>query len=91
MNKSLIYSKFPDGKIDYDKLKNTVVSFRVFYDDLSYTKISQQPQISLNILISNIGGLLGLFLGVSFLTMVEILESFLEIIYVFSDINNQTF
>ncbi len=63
MNKSLIYSKFPDGKVDYDKLKNTVVWNRVFYEDLSYTKISQQPQISLNILISNIGVFIGDSLG----------------------------
>jgi hypothetical protein len=30
-------------------------------------------------LISNIGGLLGLFLGVSFLTLAEVIEAFLAI------------
>ena len=33
-------------------------------------------------LISNIGGILGLFLGISFLTAVEIVEFFLEIVFI---------
>jgi hypothetical protein len=32
-------------------------------------------------LISNIGGILGLFLGVSFLSIIELIELFLEILF----------
>lgn len=54
----------------------------VYYKDLKYTFISQQPKVELFDLISNIGGILGLFLGVSFLTCVEFFEILFEIIYV---------
>ena len=33
-------------------------------------------------LISNIGGILGLFLGISFLTTIEIFEVLLEILFI---------
>lgn len=82
MNNSLIIDKFPNGTLTYDNLKKSVLSFRVFYDELSYTQINQQPLVLLTNLISNIGGILGLFLGVSFLTIIEFLDIFLEILFI---------
>lgn len=55
---------------------------RVYLDDLQYTIISQDPKTYLFELIANIGGVLGLFLGISFLSFIEILEIILEIIFI---------
>jgi hypothetical protein len=51
----------------------------VYYEDLKYTLISQSPKTDTLSLISNIGGILGLLLGISFLSFIEILEIIIEI------------
>jgi hypothetical protein len=47
--------------------------------------ISQQPKIELFGLISNLGGILGLFIGFSFISLLEIIEVLAELIYVYFD------
>ena len=54
----------------------------VYYDQLSYTQISKDAKLGLVDLISGIGGLLGLFLGMSFLSFVELIEIILESIVI---------
>ena len=54
----------------------------VYYDDLKYTLITQQPKTLLVDLVPNIGGILGLFVGTSFLSFVEIIELIIELIYI---------
>ena len=81
LNSSIIKLNFPNGSQDYNNLKSSVLSFRIYYDDLLYTQISQHPKVLLIDLISNIGGILGLFLGVSFLSIIELIELFLEILF----------
>jgi hypothetical protein len=56
------------------------VSFAVFYESLQYTIIDQMAQMNEFDLISNIGGNLGLFIGISFLSFAELIELFVEII-----------
>jgi len=56
------------------------VSFAVFYESLQYTIIDQMAQMNVFDLISNIGGNLGLFIGISFLSFAELIELFVEII-----------
>ena len=45
-------------------------------------EISQQPITSLTDLISNTGGILGLFLGMSFLSLIEFVEAIIEIFWI---------
>ena len=66
----------------YDILKKSLVSINVFYSDLKYTSVSQIPKVSLEDLISNIGGTLGLFIGISFLSFIEIFDMILVILFV---------
>jgi hypothetical protein len=54
----------------------------VFYEDLKYTLISQQPKMQFIDLISNIGGSLGLFVGISFISFLELFEILIEIIFI---------
>lgn len=82
MNNPLVKSKYSNETLTYEKLKLSVLSMNIYYDELSYTFISQQAKMQLFDLVSNIGGLLGLFLGVSFLTLAEIIEALIEVCHI---------
>jgi len=70
-----VASKFPNNEtITYDALKSSVLSFKVLFDRLQYTRISEIDETSIVTVIANVGGIFGLCLGVSFLSFVEILE-----------------
>lgn len=58
--------------------------FNVYYDKTSYTSISQVPQWSLFDLIASIGGTFGLFIGISFLSFIEIIELLIEVLIIIS-------
>jgi hypothetical protein len=58
------------------------VKFRVYYKTLKHTVINQSPKMILSDLISNIGGIIGVFLGISFLSFIEIIDFILQIIYI---------
>ncbi len=66
----------------YEDINKNYVGIRVFYKDLKYTLISQEPKTETFNFVSNIGGILGLFLGLSFLSFVEIIEIFFEIFFI---------
>lgn len=83
INKNIfIKSKFDNKTITYEKLKKTVLDVSVYYEELSYTFVSQSPDVELLDLSANIGGLLGLFVGTSFLSLVEILEMAFEVCFI---------
>ena len=63
--------KLFNGNFTIDQLSESVVSFLVYYEDMRYTVIRQDPKLEIVDLISNIGGLFGLFLGTSFLSFLE--------------------
>ena len=46
----------------------------VFINELDYTLITQVPRITPDALLSNIGGVLGLLVGASLISLVEIIE-----------------
>jgi hypothetical protein len=70
----------------YEDFKNfsieNLVCFTIYYESLQYTVIDQIAQMNEFDLISNIGGNLGLFIGISFLSFAELIELFIEIIYI---------
>lgn len=55
----------------------------VMYTDTSYIEISQTPKMSGFSLVSSIGGALGLFIGIRFLSLVELFEYLTEISFCF--------
>ena len=67
----------PDGYTSQD-----IVTFYVYYEDTTYSSISEIPKMELVDLVSSMGGLLGLFLGISFLSFGELIEMFLEVIFI---------
>jgi hypothetical protein len=66
----------------FENVSRTFFAFRVYYEDLKYTLIKQQPKIELFGLISNVGGTLGLFLGFSFISLLELFEVLAELAYI---------
>ncbi len=74
---------FPNGNLtSLNEFKQSLYSICIYFKQLSYTQISQNPQISLWSLTSNIGGLFGLFLGLSFLSIIDFCEAFIEIAFI---------
>jgi len=62
--------------------------FFVYFESLRYTFINQSPKTKEFDLLSNIGGILGLFIGISFVTLFEIVELFIEILFIIYEQKN---
>ncbi|CAF1010201.1 unnamed protein product [Brachionus calyciflorus] len=66
---------------------NDFTAFSVYYENLGYINIEESPSMEWVDLLSNLGGIAGLFLGVSFLSFVEIIECAMQIILIFINQN----
>ncbi len=65
----------------YEEIHEHYIRVYVYYKDLKYTLISENPKTEPFNFISSIGGILGLFLGISFLSFIEMFEIIFEIIF----------
>jgi hypothetical protein len=68
-----------DSTITYERLKKTLVSFSIYYDTLSYKRLIEVEKMNFVDLIANIGGTLGLFLGMSFLSFIQLIDLMIHI------------
>ena len=76
-----ILSRFENStKVDYETLKENILTIYVNYDALKSTVIEEAKQMEFVDFIAGIGGTLGLFLGVSVLSLFEVVEVLLEIL-----------
>ena len=80
--------KLFNGNFTYELLSESYLEICVYFENLEYTEIRQEIKTTIIDLISNIGGLLGLFLGMSFLSFFEFLELFAQIIWILFHKNN---
>eukprot|EP00794_Sanderia_malayensis_P005315 gene5315-5984_t len=62
-------------------IRENFLKVTIFYSDLSYEYVEQQPSYDLKILLGDIGGQLGLFLGSSVLTYLEIVDCLFMLVY----------
>lgn len=58
----------------YSEASKYYLSFNIYYSKLSYQLVEESPYWDTFLLFSNIGGNLGLFVGMSFLSFVEVFE-----------------
>ena len=72
----------------YSEVKKSFFSISIYFSDLKYTTITEQPKTEIINLVSSIGGYLGLFLGASFLSFIEFFELFFELFYAIFSQNN---
>jgi hypothetical protein len=66
----------------YENMSKTFFGMRVYYNDLKYTLIDQHPKIATFDLISSVGGTLGLFLGFSFISLLDLFEILAELVFI---------
>jgi hypothetical protein len=75
-----IIEKFSNiSQISDDQFDSSIVAVNVYLNDLAYIEITEQASQSLIILFSNVGGLLGVFLGFSILSFFELIDLLIEV------------
>lgn len=78
--------------LNHEDLKKNILKLNIYFESLSYASITEQPSTNIVSLLSNIGGTLGLFLGMSALSFIEIFEFLFEILFIwYEDFNNNLF
>jgi hypothetical protein len=77
--KSVINAYFADANVPFINytnkfadLKNAIARVHVYYEDLRYTEIDENPDMDIVALLGSLGGNLGLFLGASVLSFTEL-------------------
>jgi hypothetical protein len=65
----------------YAIFKEYFYSINIFYSSLKYTLISESPQTTMFGLLSSLGGSLGMFLGLSVFSLLEVFELLFELIW----------
>jgi hypothetical protein len=76
-----VISKYKNiSNITDEQIARSFISFDVYYNSLTYTQIIEVPVFTTLNLISNIGGTLGLFLGMSVLSFIEIIEMIFDVL-----------
>ncbi|KAM4675997.1 epithelial sodium channel subunit beta-like [Discoglossus pictus] len=78
------------GYQDAQSIRDNVVKVVVYYQQLNYELIEEVPSMQLVDLFSSIGGLVGLWIGVSVCTVAEFLELILNLVtFVIHQLSNQ--
>lgn len=70
-----ILSSFDYAYTTEEEIRRNMIVLHVYYPALQYRTTDQLEAFTIDELISNLGGQLGLFLGASLLTVVELVES----------------
>lgn len=72
--------------------RRSLVKIFVYFDEIKYTSITESPTISFVDLIAGIGGTLGLFIGISLLSFVEVIELIFDMVSVlWSNLRNKNY
>ena len=77
------------SKITLQDTKQSYFEFVVYYPALKYTTISGVIKTKTSDLVAFIGGLAGLFIGASFLSLIEVIEMSVHIISIVATKNIQ--
>jgi hypothetical protein len=80
-NLSLDFESSSSRPIDTEIAKRNFVSFQLYYSTNFFTLSSETPSMDIVGLLANIGGTLGLFLGVSLLHFCELIEVLIDIFF----------
>ena len=67
--------------LTYFDYKDNFVYLNVFYPYMRYTEIYELPKVTLADLFANIGGSMGIFLGFSVFSIIELCELLVLIVY----------
>ncbi|XP_077862658.1 uncharacterized protein LOC144344653 [Saccoglossus kowalevskii] len=72
----LIHHKNKKTKVisDLEGFRQNIVQLEVYFEELNYETITEVPDITIENLLGNIGGILGLYCGFCVITIVELLQ-----------------
>jgi hypothetical protein len=85
LNSFIIDDQFLNINNYSSSISNNIVNLALYYPNKQYTLISETPIMQVFDLVSNIGGIISLFIGFSFLTLVEFIDVILKICFYFFD------
>ena len=81
-NNSNLLSDFVNTNLTIDSAKDSFAFVYFYYDSNSYTISTESPNMDVVSLLANIGGTLGLFLGISLIQICELVDVLLQIILI---------
>ncbi|XP_052233186.1 degenerin del-1-like [Dreissena polymorpha] len=64
---------------DTQGFKNNFLKLNVYYEDLNFQNITESPQITIHQFLSDVGGTIGLWIGLSILSLCELVQLFAEL------------
>ncbi|XP_045160274.1 amiloride-sensitive sodium channel subunit beta-like isoform X2 [Mercenaria mercenaria] len=64
---------------DISKISNNFLKLNIYYEDLNYENITEVPEIELQQFLSDVGGAIGLWIGLSILSLCELVQLFVEL------------
>ena len=73
-----------DSSLSYDDFRTRYIVINVYYSSLTYTQMIETPAMSFAGLLASIGGSMGLIVGMSCFTIVEIVELVCLLVYAVS-------
>ena len=81
-NNTNLAADFINRPINAENAEKSVVKINIFYSSLSYSNSIESPYMDSETLLGQIGGTLGLFMGISLLSISEIIEVLMEIFFI---------
>lgn len=64
----------------FDLVQRSVLSLNIYYKTNYYTQIRDKVSIDIDTFISNLGGVMGVFLGIYLLSFIEVFEFLAEVL-----------
>lgn len=72
-------------RVASDEIRQNLLRLNVYLEELSVVEFKQLPAYDLADLFADIGGTLGLWMGISVLTMMELVELVLRLVFLLFD------
>jgi len=70
------------ANLSFDLFKEEYLSLNVFISTNKYTLITEIPKITQTDLITNVGGSIGIFLGFSIFSLIEVMELLIQCVFI---------
>ena len=70
------------SSINFDEITKNSLALNIYFNDLEYTQIEETEKNDIVDLVANVGGTVGVFIGISILSFAELLEFFIEICFI---------
>ena len=67
-------SKYDNKTLELENIEKKLTRVNIYYETLSYTQLSESVSMNMVSLLAAVGGFMGMFLGCSFITLLELLE-----------------